>query len=197
MFGRAGQLSLLYAPPLLLLLGVYHLGSQQSGVIPFLTRDAAYTVNLSPLLGALSTLGLLLWAATVAICFFTARLVNGQRKTFLQGAGLLTTLLLADDMLQLHEWVFWRYDRWFYLMYGAALLLLIGIFRDLIRGSDFLIIFLAGGFFMTSIAIDVLRYPGDLWVLIEDGAKLLGQCSWLNYFWGVASQGLGFRTDPD
>lgn len=193
---RLKQLSLVYLPALVMLWGLYYLGAKQAGVIPFLTYDPAATFNTSPLLGALSTLGLLLWSATASICFFSSLLHKGAKRNFLQGAAWLTILLLADDMLQFHEWIFWQYDWLFYSVYAGTFLLLTAVYRQLIWRTDFVVLLSAGALFLCSIVIDALRLPGDLWILAEDGAKLLGQCSWLYYFSGVAGSGLEEEALP-
>lgn len=73
-----------------------------------LTRDLASIGGLPPFAGFLSQAGLLLWAASAAICLVGARALTGRgnsraTRSFLTSAGLLTVLLCIDDAFQLHE----------------------------------------------------------------------------------------------
>jgi hypothetical protein len=76
-----------------------------------LTRDPA-AISGGPVdTGLLSNMGMLFWASTVAVCFFTAtfvarRAATGPTGRFLYTSGLLTLLLLMDDLVQLHERLF-------------------------------------------------------------------------------------------
>lgn len=193
----AGGRLLYYVPALLVIYLVFHFGSATFEGIPFLTRDPAYTTKTSPWLGVVSNLGLLLWAATAAICFFASSTGERRYAGLLRAAGGLTTLLLVDDMLQLHEGFFWRFDWLFYLLYGVLLFLLIAVYWNSVVASSYGHLLMAGVCFAASIMTDVVRLEGDLAVLFEDGAKLLGQTAWLIYFVGLAAEARPARAGSE
>ena len=69
--------------------------------VPFMTRDIAALGHLHPLAGVLSNLGILLWAATAAICLFVAVTERGRLSApvvrCLLFAGLLSAWLTLDE----------------------------------------------------------------------------------------------------
>lgn len=83
--------------------------------IAFLTRDPGPAVHVNDCTwafdcaaaGGLSNLGYLMWTVTATVCFLGAWLSDpaphAWRSSPLLWAGALTTLLLADDMFQIHE----------------------------------------------------------------------------------------------
>ena len=99
----------LYVPPLLVLGSVALLAAR--GVIGTgrLTHDPNHLADLPPYTGAISQIGALLWCAAASICFFSSRLLAGSPARFLRCAGLLTTVLLVDDMFLVHDQVFPQY----------------------------------------------------------------------------------------
>lgn len=73
-----------------------------------LSRDVADTAHLPWWTGALSTVGLMMWAAAAGICALTAAAVSREqpdRSRFLAGTTALLLLVALDDALQLHETV--------------------------------------------------------------------------------------------
>ncbi|NKB88807.1 MAG: hypothetical protein GKS06_11370 [Acidobacteria bacterium] len=76
--------------------------------VPFdvLIRDVTQVAGLPPVTGALSQLGLLLWAAAAAICFFVAGInwtANPAVRRFLVASAVFTTVLALDDTFLWHE----------------------------------------------------------------------------------------------
>jgi len=72
-----------------------------------LTRDVAATANIHPFAGMLSNLGVLLWCSSAVSCLFAGVFAH-QRKLrtislFLLSSGLLTFVLLLDDLFLIHE----------------------------------------------------------------------------------------------
>ena len=69
-------------------------------------RDVAAVANVHPLTGAMSTLGLLLWAATAAVWLCAALLARACHAPFAKSyaaAAAITAYLALDDSYQLHE----------------------------------------------------------------------------------------------
>lgn len=149
----------------------------------------------SPFIGIVSNLGVLLWCATAAICFFCFSLLRrtsaNRGASFFLFTGALTLALLLDDFFLLHEHVFPDLlgisGLVLFAGYGLAIALVVLRFRKFIQETSFIFLLLAAGCFGVSLGIDFLTY-GSL-PLLEDGAKLLGIVSWLGYFViaGVAS----------
>lgn len=162
------------------------------------TRDPAAVMNGPFYAGALSNVGVLLWCASAAVCFFGASLLRAEVRTshgaaipaqaqpFLLASALFTCLLLVDDLFMLHDLVLPEYlqlrERYVVLTYGLLMLGYLVAFRRLILRTDWLILVMAGGFFACSIVVDKL--PETLLPMhhvFEDGAKFLGILGWLLY----------------
>lgn len=179
-----------YAPAVLLLVAIA-LGAALRGLDPaWFTRDPAAWHEAHPLIGSVSNLGVLLWAAAAAISLFAAamlRISGGrrERRALLLHAGLLTLWLTLDDLFMFHErlapdelgipqrLVFLGYAAWF-----AAVLLR---FRALLLQTRGLLL-PALAFFAVSAVLD--QFAPAAWfewrylMLVEDGAKFLGIVSW-------------------
>jgi hypothetical protein len=160
-----------------------------------LTRDPAAISGVPVYTGFLSNMGMLFWSSTVAVCFFTATFVARRAATrptgrFLYASGLLTLLLLMDDLFQLHERVFPLSlgipEPIVFLGYGSMTLVYLTRFRRVILDSEYLLLGLALGCFGLSVAVDVLT-DRELY-LWEDGAKFVGIVTWLAYFARVSAQ---------
>lgn len=159
--------------------------------ISHLTRDPVAIMDAPPYLGFLSSIGILLWSATGAICLFSAGLISklGPRsafKRFLFISGFLTLILVVDDLFLLHEEVIedvFSFDEKLILVaYFLAIGIYLLAYRDLILETDFLILGGALFFFGISTVTDKFPLPGIDPYLQEDGAKLIGIVSWLAYY---------------
>jgi hypothetical protein len=197
----------LYLPAGLALLAVF-VASRKTGLpVAMFTRDPADITHSSPFLGVLSNLGILLWCATAAVCLFAFQVLRqdrGRKKTalFLLLAGLITILLLLDDLFLLHERVFPRYLHWrqrypYYAYFSLTAAYLVA-FRKIILKSDFRMLAAAFVFFALSIAVDAFTGPLSQsfpsFHLFEDGFKLFGLASWLGYFGQFAWQAVTGRS---
>ena len=73
------------------------------------TRDPAAVHNANPFTGVLSNIGILFWCSAAAVCFFSAAIQVKEARVkivpFLLFSGLLTAVLLLDDLFMLHETV--------------------------------------------------------------------------------------------
>ena len=142
---------------------------------------------------------------TAAVCLFGGWLTfqsGNHRETawFLTCAGLISAMLMLDDLYLFHEEVFEDHlfipQEFVFLAYGGMVLGLLIRFRKLILNTDYLLLLLAFGFLAISIAVDVFVEPEEFTVfgnipgrhIIEDGFKLLGIATWSVYFVRTSTQ---------
>lgn len=157
------------------------------------TRDVFSIAEIPVYAGLYSNVGIALWAATCAICLYTAWLVresSGWRgdRGVLAAFGALSGVLMVDDFLLVHEWIAPEFlhvpEQVVYASYGVALAALLVAFRRrlLERGVGQLGAALV--FFAASLAMDVTeRPPAPAWrYLGEEGLKFLGIVAWTLYF---------------
>lgn len=155
--------------------------------------------------GLVSNFGVVLWGSAASVCLFGGWLLLQESNTrpraiFLLASGLISAILMFDDLYLLHEEVFPERlhvpQPLIYAAYGAVIVgYLIG-FRHLIRESDFALLFLAFVFFGASALVDLFVTPEEFMLftdfpgrhLTEDGLKLLGIVGWTAYFWRLATQ---------
>lgn len=155
--------------------------------------------------GLISNFGIVLWGSAASVCLFAAWLLradagHGQHAEFLAAAGLLSSVLLFDDLYLLHEEVIPERLHIPQPLVLAAYVVLVAWFmaryRRLIEGSDFVLLLLAGFFFAVSVLIDIVFPEGEILIvgdlpgrdLVEDGPKLLGIVTWTIYMWRTATQ---------
>lgn len=183
----------LYAPVFMLLLLVVLAALIAHIPVSSLTRDIASIAQVHPLLGVLSNIGVLLWCATAAICFFGSSLLRQQHlhsvARFLRWAGLMTVVLLLDDLFMIHEYIapvhFHVDEKVVLASYAAAAGLYLLTHRRLILAANYLLLVAAMLLFSASMLVDLADGRG-WWRLAEDGCKILGIASWLGYHAGVA-----------
>ncbi|MFO1417818.1 MAG: hypothetical protein U1E83_04040 [Methylotetracoccus sp.] len=185
----------LYGTSILLLLGLY-VASMRLG-IPFgnLTRDPLAVTGGHPLIGIISNLGVLLWCMSATICIFGYAVLGQCAKTralsgTLLWGGLLSTLLMADDLVQIHERVgphFGLDEKIVYALYGVLMLIFLARCGPFIlrhtRWVQLLAAFLCFGL---SLATDLTAGDSSLHFLVEDGSKFLGVGGWFLYFADLA-----------
>lgn len=163
-----------------------------------LLNDPADTVGYHPLVGVVSNLGLLFWAAAVGVASLTAAVLRerGDDRAlawFFVASASFSLLLLADDALLLHETMLPKLlsvrERWIKVAYlGLALLYLVLSARYLQR-FGLLLVLAVGAFFAASLVLDnpaTTRLLGvsesGFWLyFLEDGAKFLGISAWLTF----------------
>jgi hypothetical protein len=183
----------LYLPVLALLFVVVIAARYSHTSVSSLTRDMAAIAHVHPLIGVVSNVGILLWCATAAICLFGRSLLRERglpaEASFLLWAGLLTAVLLVDDLFMIHEYiapVHFHVNEKVVLaahacMAGAYLL----SHRRLILASNYQLLAAAMALFAASILVDITDAHG-WWSLAEDGFKVLGIASWFGYHAGRA-----------
>lgn len=155
-------------------------------------HDPLSVVNAPFYIGLFSNIGIILWASSAAICFFTVAIFWKNCKavkstSFLFFSGIITSVLLLDDFFILHESAFPDYlhipQSIVLVTYAIIMLTYIYIFKKEILHTEFVILLICLLFFSYSALIDQTDYF-YLWkkALFEDGAKLLGIVSWFIYF---------------
>lgn len=113
-------------------------------------------------------------------------------------SGLITLMLLVDDLFLLHEEVYRDYllipEKITLFAYGSIVLLYLAVFRKTILQTNFLLMGLAITFFALSIAVDLLTgNDSQIGFLLEDGAKFLGIVGWSAYLVNLCLQMMRFR----
>jgi hypothetical protein len=191
----------------LMFVGVGILSQVVNGAsLEFFLRDIVATGKLPFFAGFISQLGGMLWCATVAVCFFSLLILRRQSsslassRSFLLQAGILTGVLLMDDIFLFHEEVAPNYlhmgEKFVmatYLLLGVAFVFLN---RNEILSSEYLLLLLALAMLGTSVFLDALpiddlglRYFFKrLEIFLEDGFKFAGIATWLIYFVRYAVQ---------
>ena len=182
----------IYVPTTLALLVL--LGVSVATKIPMslFTRDALESLNAPFYTGLVSHVGWFFWCSTAAICLFSfAVMKNAKNSRFISSffllSGIITIILVLDDVFLLHEIVIPEYfyisQKKVYAGYAMIIALYLIRHRKTILKTEFSLMALAFGFFGLSIIIDVFfenvlpqRH------LFEDGFKLLGIMSWFIYF---------------
>jgi hypothetical protein len=162
-----------------------------------LTRDLAAVGHVPPYYSAISSLGILLWAITAALCCFTALGVTGAARTFLIGAAVLSTMLCLDDLFMFHEGVFWPVfgipQKVTYAAYMGLVALHILLCRDYVLDGSWGALALALGLMGSSAAVDVIfsYMPPEITATFwEDSLKFVGIAVWLGYFWSECRRAL-------
>lgn len=192
----------LYVPAGMILLSIYVISEQTEIPISMFTRDPADITLSSPFLGVISNVGVLLWCSTAAICFFSCFILKYKSYSYIAVffliSGLITSLLLCDDLFLLHERIFPQYFNWrqryIYLTYVLIVFAYFVIFREVIFKTNIIVLMLAFCFFFLSIVVDgvAAKIPDFIPFhhLYEDGFKLFGLASWLGYFGETSFQAI-------
>lgn len=184
------------------LLGVAFLIADKFG-IPFvrLTADAAIAYDHdAPFYGGyLSSFGMLFWATAAGVCLFTgctlAPTTAARRETrgFLITFGVLTTILLVDDLFMIHEAIYQltgKSQKRVVLIQGMILGWMLWRYRALIwRSTNWMLLGSGMSMFAGSLAVDfdAVLLPERLHHLFEDGFKLMGLFGWWGYAMGCSA----------
>jgi hypothetical protein len=159
-------------------------------------RDPSAVAKVSPFIGVMSNLGVLLWCSSATMCLFSWVFLRNRTNDivflkFILYSGLMTILLMSDDLFLFHEkiypYLFWGSEKIVYFFYGGLLLYGMMMFNKCILDTEYLILLIAVGFFGLSITIDAFQHHieqviGHWRILFEDGFKLLGIVGWFAYF---------------
>jgi cytochrome b subunit of formate dehydrogenase len=157
--------------------------------ISMLTRDPMAVAKGKSYWGALSNFGNLLWISGAAVAVFSGLVCKASKDTraFLLAIGLLTAVLVLDDMFMLHEGAWPRLtgldEKSLFVLYGASLLVILITGRRIWKPYA-VTLFTAIGFFALSLILDRLEEANiSYFHLFEDGSKFIGQACWSLFLW--------------
>jgi hypothetical protein len=195
----ARQLLVTFVPPSIVLAGVAIVGFALGKDIGRFLRDPMATAGLHPLTGFVSNLGVLLWAASGAVCLFAGMVVrrtnSGDAAGFLISAASLSLYLCLDDLFLVHESLVPTYlgisETYFYVALAIATLTYLVRYWRMILSTNYLILLVALAFLGASAAIDEIFEPymraiGQGRIFLEDGSKWLGIAAWCSYHVGTS-----------
>lgn len=176
--------------PITLIFIVFKLRTQLS--LDFLTRDPLVLTNGVFYMGMISNIGILFWCASATICLFSSAIISKidsynrsqEISKFLLFSGLLTCLLMLDDLFMIHESVHY-YLGSSYILFSFYLIIILVFFVKhikVIKKTEFVILLAAMGFFSLSIVYDSLESNLSLPIFVEDVFKFLGITTWFTYF---------------
>lgn len=145
----------------------------------------------------MSNLGVMLWAATAAICGLTwsvLRQLADPRAVFFAASGCFSAWLGLDDLFMLHEDVLHGFvglpQTAPLLLYAAAAAVYFLTFVRTIVRTSFALLGLALAGLGASMAVDLFMSMSERETALEDGAKLIGITHWLAYFAHTAQRAL-------
>ncbi len=143
-----------------------------------------------PYYGFVSTVGIMLWVATAAVCLFCAlafTLAHRSRAVvlFAGAAGLLSGWLALDDAFLLHEVVLPEFGIAQNLVLAANAAFAVAYVaasHRIILNHDKWLLLLACGALAFSMGVDTVFHSLDpVLVYVEDGAKFLGIFFWMSF----------------
>lgn len=184
-------LSLLYIPALCILVGAVVFSVKMGLPISVLTQDPLSSTGQHPFTGAISNLGIVLWAFSGSVCVFTYCLLKNSRidrarKKFILLGAIVSFVFLFDDLFMLHEWVFPKIfglnEKIILIIYAFLLLYYVVAFRARILSRDITLLLLFFVGLSISVLIDMVPDTYFTWhYLLEDGPKFIGIVSWFGY----------------
>jgi hypothetical protein len=195
----APLLVMIYAFTTAVLTIVIFLGIEHDIELDHFTQDPSSIMNAPFYLGFFSYIGILFWAGTATLCIFIRYMLPdiekfSRQKAFLLASGLLTLLMMSDDLFLLHEEVFPKYlhiqEGIVYIVYVNVILYYLYNFRNEIMQSEFLVLVTAFGMIGISQFVDELPMPLPEDSFLEDAIKLFGVMTWFLYYTRYCAQTL-------
>ena len=190
-------LALIYGTAVLLLAGGLLLHLLAGFSLNEVSRDPLATAELHPLIGAQSTVGVLIWWSAASVSLAASAVLRRQAtdrslSLFLLWSGLITALLALDDAFQFHDYLgadwFSLRERYIIVGYALVLALYFVVFRKRLWRSERLLLALAFVFAGLSVAGDFVAQQfvedgvpsgtGEVLNYLEDAMKLLAIVSW-------------------
>lgn len=158
--------------------------------IEHITGDPAMIYEAHPFTGLASNAGVLLWAATAAVCLFTFLVLKNinpvQTNFFLLFSGLITLLLCLDDLFMLHEAVFpWHLrvpQNIVYIIYAMITGAYFLYYLKHILQTEYILLYLAITLLGLSVIGDFILPQHGVSYFIEDALKFYGIGAWFLYF---------------
>lgn len=198
-------LLIIYIPTLILLFAAALISSYYNIPISKFTRDPMAIVRGHPFLGIISNIGAILWSSSAAFCFLSYLLLRTREDSrdaigLIRLGGLISVVLLLDDLFMLHDYICAKYfginELPLFLLYGMLILFYLVRYIKIIIQTEFLYLILAISFFALSILVDRLpEYRLPMHHLFEDGTKFIGIVSWVSYQFSVCFRKLQPITD--
>lgn len=181
--------------PGILFLAIMVVAAKKTGVyFETLSRDPIQILNGKPYVGLISNTGIIFWCATAAILFYSSKISWLQKKPekqtfFLFFGGLLTILMLIDDLFLMHDVIFPDYlkinEIVFYLFYGLSVIAIFLYYHKTILNTDYILLILAFLLLGLSAITDQVQVFGIKVIhpyIVEDSFKFLGIIAWFAYF---------------
>jgi hypothetical protein len=163
--------------------------------------DPFAVAKLPPYIGLFSNLGVLIWCSCVTICIVTyfilkKKMIFRKYAGFLLWSGILTFLLMIDDLFMLHE-VFGKHGLYIYIIYIIITVGILMKYLNVIAKTEFIILLGAMVCFALSIFIDVLDdfILKHHLVILEDSFKYVGIVCWFTYFIRLAWEQINLFID--
>lgn len=167
------------------------MGIEYNVELDHFTQDPTAIVNAPFYIGFFSDIGILLWCGSVAFCFLTKAILpksTGTKKirNYLLYSGLISALLMFDDLFLLHEEAFPKFlgipENGVYVIYANILILYLLMFREMILKTEYVLLGL--GFLLIGIStvVDLVPMPLPEDSFLEDTVKLFGIVCWFIYF---------------
>jgi hypothetical protein len=179
-----------YAPALGLLGAITVAAIRQGRAFGYYLRDPSAIARIHPMAGVVSQVGALLWLAAAVSSFLTASVLRRKGVPasirFHVVSGILSTILLFDDLFQGHEYfapqVLHIREHTVYAFYALAIPTYLFVFRRKILSEEGALMGLALLFLGLSMAVDVPNFTSYGSGLLEDGFKFLGIASWAAFY---------------
>lgn len=154
------------------------------------TADPITTFDSHPFVGVVSNLGALLWCTTAVVCIFSYFILRNKipkkSASFLLWSGLLTAMLLFDDLFMFHDYLAITHlnieQTTVYIVYLILSITWFIYFFDEVRTNDFMILLLAGLFLGLSVIGDFVLPQEGIAYMFEDASKFFGIVTWTIYF---------------
>ncbi|GAB4423615.1 MAG: hypothetical protein OHK0015_01360 [Chloroflexi bacterium OHK40] len=182
---------------LLIIGAIVVLGLTRQIAFSTLVRDIFALTGRPVYLGLLSNLGILAWTVGAVSWLMGAAMLRGRpaqaelfRLTLV--LGLLTTLMVLDDGLMIHEYLFPRFtglpEQLFLAIYPLGLVVAtVAGGRSVVR-TPYPIGLIAGSLLAGSLLVDWILPVSDVQLLVEDGMKFAGIVFWAVYACSTALQ---------
>jgi hypothetical protein len=174
-------LVMVYAFTTAILSIVIFLGIENEIELDHFTQDPAAIMDTPFYLGFFSYIGILFWCGAAMICFFAHQLLprsqeNKRSISFLLYSGLISTLLMFDDLFLLHELVLPEYfylpKNIVYLIYVNLIVFYLVLFRAELMETEFIVLVIASVLIGSSQFVDLLPMPIPEDSFLEDAVKL-------------------------
>jgi hypothetical protein len=201
-----------YVPTVVVLGGITVFALATGKKVWYFTNDPFVLGHLPFYAGVISNLGIVLWGAGATVCFFSALVLSQRQKgsskypipypltQFLLASGLLTSLLLFDDLFQFHRIFYIKYfqvsAKAVFAGYGLLTLGYLVHFRKTIAETDYLLLGLALAFFAAAVVFDSISLLPRGRTAFSDFLKFFGIVSWVAYFARTGRQAVGQDLQP-